>query len=241
MTSARLVLCALVLAVAAALPSCSGGSPAGGDAYFNDFTSGLGPEWNVCCPSGDFAAANTSLANGILDLKVDKVSGAWKGALVILKTPFTYGEVQIRARVDAGTGSRVADLLWPASGQWPPEIDFHEIASGDRQLVLNTLHYPPGNQMIHTLYAADATAWHVFGVRWSPGLIEYTLDGKVEATVRSTHVPDEPMTLHLQVAVAENQTPDHVVHLQVDWVSLVPRDASPNPTPSPTVEPSPTA
>jgi beta-glucanase (GH16 family) len=70
------------------------------------------------------------------------------------------------------------------------------------------------------------------GVEWTPGKLVYTLDGRPWATVRSRHVPAEPMEFDMQsqagtcgVAYApcpDASTPAHV-DLQVDWVAAYAR------------------
>ena len=65
------------------------------------------------------------------------------------------------------------------------------------------------------------------GVEWTPGRLVYTLDGRRWATVRSPHVPDQPMELALQTQAGtctdryapcpDSSTPSRVT-MQVDRV-----------------------
>jgi beta-glucanase (GH16 family) len=140
-----------------------------------------------------------------------------------------YGTYLVRFRMDAGTGVAGVLLLWPQAPHWPPEIDFAESGGerATRREMAATLHYAPGDQTIARTVHADFTRWHVMGVRWTPGRLVYTLDGRPWATVHSRHVPAEPMELDLQAQAGtcgvpyapcpDASTPARV-DLEVDWV-----------------------
>lgn len=130
------------------------------------------------------------------------------------KVTFTYGTAAARIRLTAGEG------LWPAfwalgAGRWPDtgEIDIMENV-GDPSWVNAALHgpgysgdtplvrrrpFPPGE---------DATGWHVYAVRWTPDLLEFSVDDDVYYRVTKAMVEghgrwafDNPKHLILNLAI----------------------------------------
>lgn len=140
-----------------------------------------------------------------------------------------YGRYEVRFRMNAGRGVAGILLLWPVRDVWPPEIDFAENggASATRTRMSATLHYDADNKQIQREVFADFTRWHTMGVRWTPGKLVYTIDGRTWGTVRSRHVPDEKMELAMQAQAGtcgdeyapcpDETTPDRVT-LEVDTV-----------------------
>jgi beta-glucanase (GH16 family) len=140
----------------------------------------------------------------------------------------TYGKYLVRFRFDKGDGITDILLLWPASNEWPPEIDFAENSGGDRSSMNATLFYNgAADQEIQHTVQADFSQWHTMGVEWEPGMLNYTLDGKVWATVQSPDVPTVPMSLDIQTQAGvcgnpANPCPDSStpkqVNMDIDWV-----------------------
>lgn len=155
-----------------------------------------------------------------LRLHVNQVAGVWKGAEVVLPTPLTYGRVVVRCRLPKGSFKGLA-LLWPADGNWPPEIDFYEIGAmwSERERCNQTLHWGFPHEMRQTHYFGDFSQWHKIGVKWSPGVLRYICDGKLEQIVRSEHVPSLPMKLHLKSSPGNMATKD-LGMFEVDWVRV---------------------
>jgi beta-glucanase (GH16 family) len=100
------------------------------------------------------------------------------------KFEFTYGTASARIKMSAGAG------LWPAfwalgEGKWPDcgEIDMMENI-GDSSWVSHALHGPGyfGNTpIVHRYYfpkGFDATAWHVYSVKWTTDSITFSVDDK---------------------------------------------------------------
>ena len=147
-----------------------------------------------------------------------------------------YGKYLVRFRMAGGKGVAGILLLWPQAPHWPPEIDFAETGGEhtNRPDISATVHYPPGDQTIERTIKENFTKWHVVGVEWTPSRLVYTLDGRRWASVRSPHVPAEPMELDMQAQAGtcgvtyapcpDASTPSHV-DLDVDWVVAYGRTA----------------
>ncbi|HEU5001685.1 MAG TPA: glycoside hydrolase family 16 protein [Actinomycetota bacterium] len=191
-------------------------------------------------PGGDAGGwwdpSHVVVSNGALNLQTYQdpafggrwVSGGVSSAPALKQT---YGKYEVRFRMDAGDGVAGVLLLWPSGSGWPPEIDFAEDGGGARTHTSATLHCGTnGNdscQIQHTLSGIDLTQWHTLGVEWTPGLLSYTFDGTVWATVADARVPAQTMEMDLQTQAGtcgdtwapcpDASTPAHV-DMQVDWV-----------------------
>ncbi len=181
--------------------------------------------------NGYRTAANTIVRDGKLILRTSKVNGVWKGAGVSAgrSNRQTYGKYEMRVRFDRGYGIRCAALLWPASGGWPPEVDFYEVPADSANRTVNTLtnHFGTkySHKMTHARYTGDFTQWHTVGVEWTPTELKYTLDGVVKARM-TTNIPKQPMWLGIQtrpgsnLGVKPNASTPSIVDLEVDWVKI---------------------
>lgn len=111
---------------------------------------------------------------------------------------FTFGQVSVRARLDAGQGYQAGFILWPADDVWDAEIDFVEAPDADKQRVHNTVHGdPPDTVYDSAAFAADLTEWHTHTVRWTEAGVSFYLDGQLLRTM-TNYVPVEPLALGLQ-------------------------------------------
>ena len=177
-----------------------------------------GPEPPACRDS-----KNVVVGGGTVDLKVKSISGCLgfsaSGMCACAKTTQTYGKYEVRLKAEAGD-SKVTFLLWGAN-DWPPEIDFLEFPTtpdgAARQTYNQTLHYSSSNQQIHSSIDSDMTKWHTVGLEWSPGLINYTLDGVSKITITS-HVPAVQMWMGLQTAGTD--PPSSTIDAWIDWVHV---------------------
>jgi beta-glucanase (GH16 family) len=141
----------------------------------------------------------------------------------------TYGKYLVRFRLDPGIGVGHAALLMPADNSWPPEVDFSEDNGSGRTGTLATLHY--GKQDTHQdawLGSVNLTQWHTLGVQWTPGKLQYTIDGRIWKTMAGSAVPAVPMVLDLQTQTwpcsgtwgrCPNASTPRVVRMYVDWVA----------------------
>ena len=176
----------------------------------------------------------------------------------------TYGSIQARIKLPVGRG------LWPAL--WAigadidqvgapecGEIDMMENLGHDPYTVHANIHGPtmpatPGGYAPISTTTRSATSladdFHVYGVNWSPGSIQITLDGVVYATYTPSSLSpgqkwvfDKPFYLILNLAVggdwpgAPDATTSFPATMLVDWVRVY---SSPTPTPTPTPTPAPT-
>jgi hypothetical protein len=142
----------------------------------------------------------------------------------------TYGKWEVLVRMDRCASVKYAWLLWPTVGSWPAagEIDFPEDEGGSRAQTVGSVLYKGASGKAATLRqdhltpARPMSGWHVVGVEWTPGLVRYTIDGKVWGSVHSSHVPSGPMTFVMQTeskaAAASLPNSFSPCNAQVGWV-----------------------
>jgi beta-glucanase (GH16 family) len=114
---------------------------------------------------------------------------------------FTYGYVQIVARIPAGPGLWPGLWLGAANLKWPPEIDMLEAWGTDKAGVF----FHPLNAAVVSARISPKSAygWHTFGLDWSKSQITWTIDGKVVLTVRH-NIPHQKMYLLMDLAESVN-------------------------------------
>ncbi len=107
---------------------------------------------------------------------------------------FRYGKVEVKARFDGVQGCWPAIWLMPTGGEaWPKsgEIDLMEHLNNEAG-VYQTVHFcnaGGGNASVthHQNFAdlklPDQTAWHTYGMEWTPAGITFTIDNIITATV----------------------------------------------------------
>ena len=127
---------------------------------------------------------------------------------------FTYGYMEIRARVPLGQSLWPAFWMLPSSGEWPPEIDIMEILNeidpNTNQLETNlytTLHTPDsslpgGNFYQQSGYSGiDFSAdFHTYAAEWDTDSITWFVDG-VELFTVDSGITQEPMYLLANLAI----------------------------------------
>jgi outer membrane protein OmpA-like peptidoglycan-associated protein len=176
--------------------------------YVTNFSGDtLPPGWEafwgttVGDPGGQFGGTNHVVVSGnMLQLNTyqdPNYNNEWvTGGVCQCADPYTYGAFFVRSRM-TGAGPTQVEMLWPVSG-WPPEIDFDETYSGVSASHA-TFHYTSANLQIHRNLNINMTAWHTWGVIWTPTSLTYTVDGNVWGTVVAPSVmPDQAMALHIQ-------------------------------------------
>jgi hypothetical protein len=104
---------------------------------------------------------------------------------------FTYGRVEVRAKLPASIGTWPAIWLLGqdyATNTWPGcgEIDIMEQTGQDKNSILGTLHYPgvsPGGGNSNSTSAPTSTTeFHNYTVEWTPDVIKFLVDDTVYHT-----------------------------------------------------------
>jgi beta-glucanase (GH16 family) len=200
--------------------------------YVNDFNgSSLPSGWYSYSgqPGGDpgalFGSTHTVVGGGLLQLQTyEDPAGSTQwvtGGVCDCGSGQTYGAWFVRSRVTSA-GATAVELLWPDANVWPPEVDFNE-NNGSASGTTSTLHFGASNSEDHRSMAIDMTAWHTWGVVWTPSSITYTVDGRVWATItNAAEIPTISMHLSLQEQTfcASNWAcPSAPQQLNVDWVA----------------------
>ena len=141
--------------------------------------------------SGYYPSKVLSVRNGSLDWYLHSENGISMGAAPTPKIPnassnppransLLHGRYSVRYRADALPGFKTAWLLWPDSGVWPRdgEVDFPE---GDlAAIIYGAVHYDRNGADAFEKFDSDqyVTSWHVATMEWSPGRVEFFLDGR---------------------------------------------------------------
>jgi beta-glucanase (GH16 family) len=124
---------------------------------------------------------------------------------------FTYGYVQMVAKLPLGDEFWPALWMLPVNGLALPEIDIVEKASPDPRNAGVFYHPVSGKPQGYVVPTGDlSVGWHTFGLNWEPSLLTWFIDGQPVLTV-TTNVPDQPMYL-LDTLAATNYVPVCLTH-----------------------------
>ncbi|MEL7160025.1 MAG: glycoside hydrolase family 16 protein [Bacteroidota bacterium] len=136
---------------------------------------------------------NVVVADGVLKITAQReaFSGAdfTSGRMTTQdKFEFTYGRIDIRAKLPSGGGTwpalwllgeNINDIGWPACG----EIDVMEHVGNQQNTVFSTLHYPGnsgGNGRSMSIVDEDVSEeFHVYSAIWSPETIRFFVDDQL--------------------------------------------------------------
>lgn len=228
------------------VPVPTGNTPGWNLVYSQDFNgTSLPPGWHSYSgePGGDpygyWDNGNVTVSNGELhflttaDSDPTRSNTSSTGGVNFYGNPQTYGMWLVRMKGDSEPSLKISDiaLLWPAgNSSWPPEMDFFEDTGGTRSSFIATLHPGPNGDNCCTISKTvknDATQWHTYGIKWTPTVIRYTIDGKQWGSrIFSSQLsspaqwPSINMDLDLQsqnLGPAEPTSP--VETMTVDWVA----------------------
>ena len=133
------------------------------------------------------AAANSSVSGGTLKINLIKSGSTYTSARLKSenKFEFTYGKVEVRAKLPVGGGTWPA--IWMlgenyATNTWPScgEIDIMEHKGNQPNVIYGTLHYPGnsgGNGNGNNTTIANASSeFHIYKTVWSPTSIQIFVD-----------------------------------------------------------------
>jgi hypothetical protein len=146
----------------------------------------------------------------------NEVSGGVKS-----KLSATYGKFLVRVKTTPVADDTFLALLYPTSDIAPPETDF--IVDGGPMHLTSIgamLKYGTPPTVVPDSLTANAATWHTLGLVWSPGELQYTIDGSVWATESNPGVSSVPMNLVLQ-----SQTDCQAVAMEacsVPWAATEP-------------------
>jgi len=174
------------------------------------------------------SSGNATIQNGKLIITAKKVNdnkeaGSYISARMITKgkKEFTYGKIEVRAKLPSGTGiwpaiwmlgGNIDGVGWPACG----EIDIMEYVGYQPNIVHSTVHMPAGygdtaDGNHKTLETAEEE-FHIYGIIWSESSILFYTDTPDNVTHLyapaikngSTWPFNKPHFLILNVAVGGN-------------------------------------
>jgi beta-glucanase (GH16 family) len=119
---------------------------------------------------------------------------------------FTYGYVEVRAKVAAGQGLWSAVWMLPSDHTSKPEIDVMEVLGHQPSVLEMHYHFKRGDEERNAGHSVGATNlaqdWHVYAVEWAPDAIVWYLDGEEQwRYTRRETISDKPMYLIANLAV----------------------------------------
>lgn len=124
---------------------------------------------------------------------------------------FTYGYVEIYAKLPAGQGVWPTIWLMPVdTSAWPPEFDIVEYYASSSRLRFGLATGSMTTVRWDEISSIDRSAsddWHVYGLLWEPGRAVWLMDGEVKLEVRGERVPSIPMYLILNNGVSSRVGP----------------------------------
>lgn len=135
-----------------------------------------------------------------------------------------YQRWACRFKIDPTPGFKAAWLFWPDSETWPRdgEIDFPE-ADLDKP-IHGYVHLQNGtsgsDQAAYASTVLLGSGWHIAETIWSPGGVEFKLDGGVVGNYTGTRIPNTPMHIDLQCETSldgEMPAAGASAHVLIDW------------------------
>jgi beta-glucanase (GH16 family) len=117
------------------------------------------------------------------------------------KASWTYGSIEVRAKLPCGQGTWPAIWMLGTGGRWPEdgEIDIMEQTGQDKSRVLGTIHTRAYNYFNGTLGVGQGastslpdacTAFHNYQLTWTPESIRIGVDGVPYFEYRNPNVGD---------------------------------------------------
>lgn len=143
-----------------------------------------------------------------------------------------YGYFEARMKLPAGKGLWPAFWLLPKDNTWPPELDVMEMLGDRPSRLYATAHTKIGGPNVgtsHVIDIADGTAFHTYGVDWTPETLTWYYDGQRVASEPTPKDMHKPMYLLINLAVGGKWPgyPDASTVLPADmvvaWVKAYPQ------------------
>jgi beta-glucanase (GH16 family) len=210
----------------------------------------LASHWRTSCATSlwgpetaGWLPEQNSVSGGYLHIKAERIAAnLWKTGLVDTWSSFSqrYGWFEARIRIPKGAG------LWPAfwtlqrnpgggCGNGPGELDIMEILANpigarngeDASLLFQVVHDSAGGQQMNWTRSSDLSAgFHVYGMEWRAGYIDFYLDG-VRTHRYTGPMPSGSMYVLLNLAVGgwpgpSDSSTGSPSEMLVDWVRVRP-------------------
>lgn len=102
------------------------------------------------------------------------------------KAAWTFGKIEVRARIPTGKGTWPAIWMLGAGGRWPQdgEIDILEAVGHEKDKAFATIHSTKLGGTEHEAYGVSAFVpdlgkeFHTYALEWTTDQIVWTIDGK---------------------------------------------------------------
>jgi beta-glucanase (GH16 family) len=143
---------------------------------------------------------------------------------------FTYGYVEMRAKMPKGRGLWPAFWLLPSAQRWPPEIDVVEIVDGGAGRYWATLHAGVSKAEKIAQAVIDTgdlhAGFHDYGVLWTASEIAWYFDGRRVASTATPAGFDQPMYVLVNLAVGgdwpgpPDQATDFPASMTIAWIRV---------------------
>ncbi len=196
------------------------------------------------------SASNVSVAGGKLSITAtyNSATNSYTSGKLNTKNrvgaTFTYGKIEVNAKLSSGGGAWPAFWMLPVNNQWPMtgEIDILEAKHKNPSQELGTIHYNYGAHQYTggQITTTDlSTSFHTYGVQWQKDKITWYLDGVEFYNVTPAGTvggawpfndTSNPFYLILNLAVGGPGSPftgnisatpgDFPTTFQVDWVRV---------------------
>ncbi|MEQ1555060.1 MAG: glycoside hydrolase family 16 protein [Ferruginibacter sp.] len=169
---------------------------------------------------------NAIVENGVLKIiakKQVKENRQYTSARLLTKrkADFTYGKIEVRAKLPAGRGTwpaiwmlgkNIDNTKWPLCG----EIDIMEHVGYNKDSIFGTIHTDAYNHIKGTqigkgiFIKTPYSAFHNYSIEWTPQKIDFMVDNVVYNHIVNEHLTvkewpfDAPQFLILNVAIGGN-------------------------------------
>ncbi len=148
------------------------------------------------------------------------------------KFSLLYGKIEWREQLPKGQGLWPAIWLMPESGAALLEVDLLELIGSNPHDILMNYHWQDSSgdkqqNMTHFIGPDFSASAHVFDLQWTPGELDWYIDGVLKKTVTS-NVSNMPMFIYINTAVGADGTwpglPDNTTvfpqYTKIDYIRV---------------------